>query len=269
MDLNIGARVHVVGEGGRGDGLKQEICFHPRHTVIHREVRVHRGPGGRAAARGDIEDELWAVGNRGVFGHGTVVGGAERSDDHRKVGGVGAGCLLGDGGDIEFQRTVAGQQHRWLPIASVSHGLCTGFGPEEVVSVHDPRSIGTVPETVHVGDVGLEFGGSESIGGALQLNARFMNGVAAGVVHWKSEQQPRFLCRSVCQRPGDRSVVGAGGRGGCDVRISVNRVVGNGAMDGGFVFEFGPPLHGLRERKIGEDEHQHEQKCRGPGRNNS
>ena len=120
--------------------------------------------------------------------------------------------MLSDGGDIEFQRTVAGQQHRWLPIASVGHGLCTGFGPEEVVPVHDPRSIGAVPETVHVGDVGLEFGGPESIGGALQLDARFVNGVAGGVVHRKSEQQPRFLCGPVCQRPGDRSVVGAGGR---------------------------------------------------------
>ena len=189
LNLNVRPAVHGVGQCGSGHRLKQEVRFHPWRAFVHGEVGRHRCATGRCGTRTDIQRQLGSIRRHGVLGHRTVVGGTKGCDDDREVSRIGASCLLRNGGDVEGEGPVARKQGRRFPITPVSTGFTAGFRPELVVRVGHPRSKGTVPKTVHVSHVGLQFSRAEGVGGALQINARLVDGVACRVIHWEPQQQ--------------------------------------------------------------------------------
>ncbi len=189
LNLDVRPAVHVVGQRRGGDGLKQEVRFHPRRAFVHGKVGRHRCAAGRCGTRTDIQRQLGSVRRHSVLRHATVVGGPEGCDDDREVGRIGASRLLRNGGDVEGESPVARKQGRRFPVTSVSTSFTAGFGPELVAGIGHPRSKGTVPKPVHVSHVGLQFSRAEGIGGTLQIDARLVDGVACRVIHWEPQQQ--------------------------------------------------------------------------------
>ena len=107
LNLNVRSGVLVVGEGWRGDGLEQEIRFHPRRTVLHGKVGGNGCTAGRSGVVRGVHRELRAVGGAQCFGHAAIITGTKRRDDKREVARIALRSILRQSGDVQGQGSVA------------------------------------------------------------------------------------------------------------------------------------------------------------------
>ena len=155
---------------------------------------------------GHVHGQHGAVRGHDAFRHGTVVSLTKRSDQNRDIGRVGPSRLLSDGGDVQGQRTIAGEGSRRLPIATVACAFSTGLRPELIAGVGKPCRMGAVPHPVHRRHVGCDARRSKHVGRAFQIDTRFVNRIAGGVIHGEPKKEARLLRGARCQHTGCRGV---------------------------------------------------------------
>ena len=184
LHFDIGTGVGGIGQRRGRDRREEEIAFHPRRSVVDGKIGAHRSTGGGRSTRGVEHQGRMARGVRG-FRKVTVVGGSERRHNNGQVIAVGTRSRLCQRRDVEGKRSVGSEFNRWLPRTSVSVAVCAQRGPWSVVGIGQPIGKGTVPHAVHFGNIRHHSGGTDIIGRTVEVDARLVDGVAGGVVHWK------------------------------------------------------------------------------------